>query len=41
MQKDNLGKKKKFYMHFVGLDQWFSKWSTSTPRGQLDHPRGW
>jgi len=19
--------------------QWFSKWSTSTPRGQLDHPR--
>jgi len=24
----------------LGLDQWFSKWSISTPRGQLDHPRG-
>jgi len=22
------------------LNQWFSKWSISTPRGQLDHPRG-
>jgi len=22
------------------LRQWFSKWSISTPRGQLDHPRG-
>jgi len=22
------------------LKQWFSKWSISTPRGQLDHPRG-
>jgi len=22
------------------LSQWFSKWSISTPRGQLDHPRG-
>jgi len=22
------------------LGQWFSKWSISTPRGQLDHPRG-
>jgi len=22
------------------LVQWFSKWSISTPRGQLDHPRG-
>jgi len=21
------------------IDQWFSKWSISTPRGQLDHPR--
>jgi len=24
----------------LGLEQWFSKWSISTPRGQLDHPRG-
>ena len=22
------------------LNQWFSEWSISTPRGQLDHPRG-
>jgi len=22
------------------VPQWFSKWSISTPRGQLDHPRG-
>jgi len=22
------------------LHQWFSKWSISTPRGQLDNPRG-
>jgi len=25
---------------FDTLNQWFSKWSISTPRGQLDHPRG-
>ena len=24
----------------VLLNQWFSKWSISTPKGQLDHPRG-
>jgi len=22
-------------------EQWSSKWSISTPRGQLDHPKGW
>ena len=22
------------------LEQWFSKWSIATPRGQLNHPRG-
>jgi len=22
------------------LEQWFSKWPISTPRGQFDHPRG-
>jgi len=25
---------------FFRLHQWFSKWSISTPRGELDHPRG-
>jgi len=24
----------------VIIIQWFSKWSISTPRGQLNHPRG-
>jgi len=23
------------------LNQWFSKWLISIPRGQLDHTRGW
>jgi len=27
-------------MYHWYLEQWFSKWSISTPRGQLDHPRG-
>jgi len=28
------------YKQQVCLEQWFSKWSISTPRGRLDHPRG-
>jgi len=27
-------------MLLCSVDQWFSKWSISTSRGQLDHPNG-
>lgn len=28
------------YFFFMQLDQWFSKWLTSTPGGRLDHAKG-
>jgi len=31
---------KTHFLWNVTSDQWFSKWSISTPRGQLDHTRG-
>jgi len=31
----------KIYTGTCSLDQWFSKWSISTPRGQSDYPKGW
>jgi len=30
-----------FGFKIYDLKQWFSKWSISTHRGHIDHPRGW